>query len=38
MIGLPELLNIVGLIAIGSVMALLPALASFRTPVGDALR
>jgi putative ABC transport system permease protein len=37
-IGVPELLDILGLIAIGSVMALLPALAGFRTPVGDALR
>jgi putative ABC transport system permease protein len=37
-IGPPELLNTVGLIAVASLMALLPAIASFRAPVGDALR
>ena len=37
-LGLPEIRNVLGLIAIGSVMALLPALASFRTPVSDLLR
>lgn len=37
-LGAPELLNVLGLIAIGSLMALLPAIASFRTPVGDVLR
>ena len=37
-IGLPEVLAVLGLIAVGSLMALLPAVASFRTPVGDSLR
>lgn len=37
-LGLPEILNVLGLIAIASVMALLPALATFRTPVSDLLR
>jgi putative ABC transport system permease protein len=37
-IGLPEILAVLGLIVVGSLMALLPAVASFRTPVGDSLR
>ena len=37
-IGLPEILAVLGLIVVGSLMALLPAIASFRTPVGDSLR
>jgi putative ABC transport system permease protein len=37
-IGPPEVLNTVGLIVVASLMALLPAVASFRAPVGDALR
>lgn len=37
-IGLPELAGVLGLIGLGSLMAMLPALASFRTPAGDALR
>jgi putative ABC transport system permease protein len=37
-LGVPELLNVLGLMAIGSLMALLPAIASFRTPVGEILR
>lgn len=37
-LGLPEVLNVLGLIAIASVMALLPAAATFRTPVSDLLR
>ena len=37
-LGLPEILNVLGLIAIGSAMALLPAVASFRTQVSDLLR
>ncbi len=34
-IGWPEVLGVLGLVVIGSLMALLPAVASFRTPVGD---
>jgi putative ABC transport system permease protein len=37
-LGLPEILNVLSLIAIGSAMALLPAVASFRTQVSDLLR
>lgn len=37
-IGLPEILGVAALVATGSLMALLPALASFRKPVSDALR
>jgi putative ABC transport system permease protein len=37
-IGLPEILAVLGLVVVGSLMALLPAIASFRTPVGDSLR
>jgi putative ABC transport system permease protein len=37
-LGLPEVLGVLGLIVVGSLMALLPAIASFRTPVGDSLR
>jgi putative ABC transport system permease protein len=37
-LGLPEVLGVLGLIVVGSLMALLPAVASFRTPVGDSLR
>ena len=37
-LGLPEVLGVAGLIVVGSLMALLPAVASFRTPPGDALR
>ncbi|MCT7104030.1 hypothetical protein M1702_25150, partial [Salmonella enterica subsp. enterica serovar Poona] len=37
-LGWSELLGVVALIVIGSLMALLPAIASFRTPVGDSLR
>jgi putative ABC transport system permease protein len=36
--GLPEFAGVLGLIGLGSLMALLPALASFRTPAGEALR
>jgi putative ABC transport system permease protein len=36
--GLPEVLGVLGLIGVGSLLALLPAVASFRTPVGDSLR
>jgi putative ABC transport system permease protein len=34
-IGPPEVLNTVGLMVVASLMALLPAIASFRAPVGD---
>jgi putative ABC transport system permease protein len=37
-IGAPEVLNTVSLVVVASLMALLPAIASFRAPVGDALR
>jgi putative ABC transport system permease protein len=37
-IGLPELINTGSLILVASIVALLPAIGSFRTPVGDALR
>jgi putative ABC transport system permease protein len=37
-IGWPEVLGVLGLVVIGSLMALLPAVASFRTPAGDSLR
>src|SRR5262249_18501918 len=37
-IGLPEVLGVLGLILVGSLLALLPALAGFRTPVADSLR
>jgi putative ABC transport system permease protein len=37
-IGQPEVVNIAGLIVVASLMALLPAIASFRAPVGDGLR
>ncbi|MFX5793272.1 hypothetical protein ABTD98_19585, partial [Acinetobacter baumannii] len=37
-VGWNEVLGVVALIAVGSLMALLPAIASFHTPVGDSLR
>jgi len=37
-LGWPEVLGVLVLIVVGSLMALLPAIASFRTPVGDSLR
>jgi hypothetical protein len=37
-IALPDALPIVGLMALGSLLALMPALAAFRIPVADALR
>jgi putative ABC transport system permease protein len=37
-LGWSEVLGVAALIVVGSLMALLPAIASFRTPVGDSLR
>ncbi len=37
-LGWSEVLGVAALIVVGSLMALLPAVASFRTPVGDSLR
>src|SRR5262245_22662838 len=37
-IGRSEVLGVLGLVAVGSLLALLPALASFRTPVDQSLR
>ena len=37
-LGLPEVLGVLGLIVAGSLLALLPAIASFRTPVDQSLR
>jgi putative ABC transport system permease protein len=37
-LGWNEVLGVAALIVVGSLMALLPAIASFRTPVGDSLR
>jgi putative ABC transport system permease protein len=37
-LGWPEVMGVLGLIAVGSLLALLPALASFRRPVDQSLR